>query len=152
MDKKILLITKIVVFSLVAIALVFQILMIAYNSIFQSPTAEALDSSILGGYLNVAYIALAIAIIVALIFPVIQMISSPKNAIKALIGVGVIVVLGLISYLFASNDFSPQQLDKLQITVSTSIWVSAGINLAAMIGGLAIVAVIVLTIKGSFSK
>ncbi len=152
MDKKIKLITKIVVGALVAIALVFQILMIIKSSMFATITPEAIESPVLGGYLNMAYVTFGIALVIALIFPIIHMFSNPKSALKGLVGVGIIVVLGLISYLLSSNELTQQQLDKLNVTENISVWVGAGINLSFIIGIVAILSAIFLAIKGSISK
>ncbi len=50
-----------------------------------------------------AYIALAIAIIAAVVFPVIYMIQDFKKARGAFVGVGLLVVLFLICYFLTSD-------------------------------------------------
>ena len=152
MDKKIILIAKIVAFVLVGIALILTILMFFKSSELQTVTPQAMASPILGNYLIVAYITLGIAVITALIFPIVHMISNPKGAVKALLGVAAIVVLGLISYLFSSNDFTAMQLEKLQVTESISIWVGAGLNLTYIVGIATVVAAIFLAVRGSILK
>jgi hypothetical protein len=152
MDKTIIKIAKIGAFVIGAIALVFWLLLMIKSSMFKTATPEAMSSPILGNYLVVAYISLGIAVVVALIFPLIHMVSNPKGATKALLGVAAIVVLGLISYLFASNNFTAQQLEKLKITEGTSVFVGAGLNLAFIVGIATILAAIFLAIRGSISK
>ncbi|MCL2042026.1 MAG: hypothetical protein FWG84_08335 [Bacteroidales bacterium] len=142
MDKKIILIAKIVAFALVAVALIFLILLLV------NPTSDA----VIGNYLTVAYITFGIAVVTALIFPIVHMISNPKGAVKAFLGVVAILVLGLISYLFATNEFTAIQLEKLQITESASIWVGAGLNLTFIVGIVTILAAIFLAIRGSILK
>ena len=142
MDKKIILIAKIVAFALVAVALIFLILLMV------SPTSD----SIIGNYLVIAYVTFGIAVVTALVFPIIHMISNPKGAVKALLGVAAILVLGLISYLFASNEFTAIQLEKLQVTESASIWVGAGLNLTFIVGIATILAAIFLAIRGNVLK
>jgi membrane protease YdiL (CAAX protease family) len=142
MNKKGKNILKVAVFALMAVALIFQILVFVYPS----------GAQILGGYLTLAYISLGIAIFTMLIFPIIRMFSNPKGAIKFLIGIAAIVIIGLIFYLIASNDFTPQQLEKLRVTESTSNWVEAGLNATFTVGIVAILAAIFLAIKGSISK
>ena len=134
MDKIIIKITKIGILALGAVALLFTILM----------NIDAI--------LMVAYITFGIAVVIALIFPLIHMASNPKGAVKALLGVAAIAVLGLISYLLASNNFTAQQLEKLHITESASVWVGAGMNLTFIVGIVAVLAAIFLAIKGSISK
>lgn len=48
-----------------------------------------------------AYILFAISALLALAFPVYFFISSPKKAIKALLGIGAMVLVLVIGYLFA---------------------------------------------------
>jgi len=91
-------------------------------------------------------------VVTALIFPIVHMISNPKGAVKAFLGVVAILVLGLISYLFATNEFTAIQLEKLQITESASIWVGAGLNLTFIVGIVTILAAIFLAIRGSILK
>jgi hypothetical protein len=134
MDKTIIKITKIGLLALGAIALLFTVLM----------NIDAI--------LVVAYITLGIALFIALLFPVIHMVSNPKGASKAFLGVAVIVVLGLISYLFASNDYSAIKKEKMHITESASVWVGAGLNLTFIVGIITALAAIFLAIKGSISK
>ena len=152
MDKKIILIAKIVTFVLVGIALIFTILMFIKSSMFQTATPQAMESPILGNYLVIAYVTFGIAVVTALVFPIIHMISNPKGAVKALLGVAAIVVLGLISYLFASNEFTAIQLEKLRITESASIWVGAGLNLTFIVGIATVLAAIFLAIRGNVLK
>jgi len=142
MDKKIILIAKIVAFSLAAIALIFLVLLMA------NPTSEA----IIGNYLVLAYITLAITVVIALVFPIVRMISNPKQALKGLLGIVAILVLGLISYLFASNSFPVQELERMHITENTSVWVGAGLNLALIVGIATILAAIFLAVKKSILK
>jgi hypothetical protein len=145
MNKKEKTILRIAVFALMAVAVVFQILMIIFPP-------QGQDSPILGGYLTLAYISLGIAVVTALIFPIIHMISNPKGAVKGLLGVAAIVVLALISYLFASNDFTAQQLEKLHVTEGTSVLVGAGLNLTFIVGIATVLAAIFLAVRGSISK
>ncbi len=51
-----------------------------------------------------AYILTGLAIGLTIIFPVIQMVSHPKNAKKGLMGVLALVVILGIAYLFASGE------------------------------------------------
>jgi 4-amino-4-deoxy-L-arabinose transferase-like glycosyltransferase len=134
MDKTIKLITKIGVVALVVVAIIFTVWM-------------KLDIS-----LTVAYITLGIAVFVALIFPLVRIIVNPKQLIKVLLGAVAIGAVVLISRLIASNDFTAQQLEKLHVTESTSVWVGAMLNLTFIVGIVAILAAIFLAVKGSISK
>lgn len=49
------------------------------------------------------YIIFALAIIIAVVFPVINIISNPKGAMRSLIGLIAMIVIFLVSYLLASD-------------------------------------------------
>lgn len=59
-------------------------------------------------FLNWAYILCGIAILAALVFPVIRLFTRPKQAIKSIIGVVGIIVVVLIAYAMA--DGTPMKL------------------------------------------
>jgi len=151
-DKKILLISKIAIYVLAGVTLTFLFIMFFNSNQFQSPTPEALKSSLLGNCFLMTYITFGIAILSALLFPVIRMVAKPKQLLKGLVGIVGIFALGFIAYLFASNDLTPQQLEKLQATASDSILVGAGMNLTYIMGVFAILAVGFLIFRGNSSK
>jgi len=151
-DKKILLISKIAIYVLAGVTLTFLFILFFNSNQYQSPTPEALKSSMLENCFLMTYITFGIAILSALIFPVIRMVAKPKQLLKGLAGIVGIFALGFIAYLFASNDLTPQQLEKLQATASDSILVGAGMNLTYMMGVFAILAVGFLIFRGNSSK
>ncbi|MFC2151402.1 hypothetical protein ACFLSE_02655 [Bacteroidota bacterium] len=51
-----------------------------------------------------AYILTGLAVGFTIVFPVIQMITNPKNAKKGLLGILALVVVLVIAYLFASGE------------------------------------------------
>lgn len=53
--------------------------------------------------LNWAYILLIVAIIAALVFPVIRLFTRPKQAMKSFIGLGGVVLVVLIAYAMADG-------------------------------------------------
>ncbi|MEG0796103.1 MAG: hypothetical protein RR397_06325 [Odoribacter sp.] len=58
--------------------------------------------------LNWSYILCGIAIIAAMVFPVIRLLTRPKEAMKSFIGLGIVIVLVLIAYAMA--DGTPLKL------------------------------------------
>lgn len=54
---------------------------------------------------------------------------DPKKSVKSLIFVGIAIVIAIIAYAISSNEFSPQQLEKMNATAFTSKWVGAGLYL-----------------------
>jgi len=133
MNKTIKLITQIGIFVLVAVALLF--------TIWTSIDAVLID----------AYITLGIAVTIALVVPIIRIIiriirqiifeRSFKLLVKILVGGTAIVVLWFVSSMFASNDFTELQLEKMEITKSTSILVGTVLNLTFIVGSIAVSAV-----------
>lgn len=53
------------------------------------------------------YIIFALALLIAIIFPVINIISNPKGAMRSLIGLIAMIVIFLVSYLLASDTPVP---------------------------------------------
>lgn len=152
MSKKVILITKIVVIALVAVGLVFTVLTMFDGNIGAKATPEGLASPALNGMMYMAYIALGFTIVVTLIFPLVQMVSEPKKAIKGLIGIAAIVVLFFICYALSSNELPAQYLERHRITEDTSAFVGACLYLTYIIAGITVLATIFMSVRGSIKK
>ncbi|MBI1223564.1 MAG: hypothetical protein GC180_13260 [Bacteroidetes bacterium] len=103
------------------------------------------DSSVVTGAgfgITVTFILSVIAAGAAIVFPIISMISHPKSAIRALIGVGLIVVVFLIGYLVAGNEILISYERVGFTSPSASKMVGGALNMMYM----AIVAVLGVTI------
>ena len=84
------------------------------------------------------YLLLAVATVTAILFPIIQLVKNPKNAMGALAGVvGLIVIFG-ISYALSSGDVDP----KLEITSQGAKLAETGIFVFYILSVTAIVGVI----------
>jgi len=151
-DKKIMLIAKIAIYALAVVTLMFLIIVFLNSSKFSSPTPEALSSPMLENCFLMTYITFGIAAVAALIFPIMRMVKKPKQAVKGLLGIVGLFVLGLIAYLTASSDLDAQQLERLQVTESASIIAGAGLNLVYIVGACAILAAAFLAFRGRTSK
>jgi len=91
-----------------------------------------------------AYILTGIATLVAIVFPISQMITNPKNAKKSLVGVIALIVVVVLSYLFSSGElmkFSSTELAKFNVP-STLKQVDTGIITTYILAGVAIIAMI----------
>ncbi|MDR0365016.1 MAG: hypothetical protein LBH92_08390 [Bacteroidales bacterium] len=152
MSKKLILITRIAVIVLVAAGLLFTILTVVDGNIGNKPTPEGLASTSLNAMMYIAYIALAITIVVMLIFPIVQMVSAPKKALKSLLGIVAIAVLWFICYTLSSNELSSQFLEKYNLSESTSALVGSFLYLTYIIVGLIILATIFMSVRGSIKK
>lgn len=100
-----------------------------------------LQNMLLNPYFFTAYIALGLCIILSLLFPIINIISQPKNALRVLIGLGAVIVIGIIAYAIAGNELTEHELRTLKITEAGSRRVGA-----ALIGTYAIAIVSVLAV------
>ncbi len=101
-SKKILNILTIVMFVITAVLL--GLFMFGGKVPSQLYTTPVYTSTLL----NWAYILFGIAIIAAIIFPIIRLFSRPKQAMKSFIGLAVVVVVVLIAYAMA--DGTPMKI------------------------------------------
>ncbi|MDP3462622.1 MAG: hypothetical protein Q8S18_07530 [Bacteroidales bacterium] len=88
------------------------------------------------------YILLVIAVIVAVVSPIFSYIQNPKNAVKLLLSLGIIVLVAIIAYSFSGNSFSNIKLEQMNITAQTSRLVGMGLLFTYITAGFAILAVI----------
>ena len=144
MDKTILNIFKVISLILIGLAVVFQIIVLIKGE------DGLIGSSVVDNYIRVAYIAFAITAFLTILFPVIFMIQNPKNAIKLLVVLGGLVVIGFICYSLASNSFNIVQLEELKSTAEVSKAVGAALYFTYIVGGLAVVSIIFSGIAGLF--
>ena len=101
-SKKILNILTIVMFVITAVLLgLFMFGVKVPNQLYTTPVYTST-------LLNWAYILFGIAIIAAIIFPIIRLFSRPKQAMKSFIGLAVVVVVVLIAYAMA--DGTPMKI------------------------------------------
>lgn len=133
---------------------VVSIILFVIASIYQIVVLYQGDSNVtdgvLDGYFFVTYVAFGIAILLALIFPVIQMISNPKGAVKTLIIIGGAIVLWFVARAMATNQFDQEYLDKMKITAETSINVGAGLIFTYFVFVVAILSILYASISNMF--
>ncbi|MCB2219882.1 MAG: hypothetical protein KQI35_05750 [Bacteroidetes bacterium] len=144
MDKIILNVFKAISFILIGLAVILQIIVLVKGE------DGLVGSSVLDNYARLAYVALAIAAILAILFPILFMIQNPKNALKVLIGLAGFVVIGFICYSIATNSFNIVQLEELETTAEVSKSVGAALYFTYIVGGIAVVSIIFSGIAGLF--
>jgi hypothetical protein len=142
MDKTILNVFKIVSLILIALAVVLQVVVLIKGE------EGLIGNSILDNYIRLAYVALIITVFLAILFPLIFIVQNPKNALKILGALVVLVVLGFICYSIATNTFNVVQLETLETTAETSKMVGAALYFTYIIGGLAVVSIVYSGISG----
>lgn len=144
MDKTILNVFKVISLILIGLAVVFQVIVLIKGE------EGLIGSSILDNFLRVGYIAFAITAFLTILFPIIFIIQNPKNALKLLMVLGGVVVIGFICFSLASNTFNIVQLESLDTTAETSKAVGAALYFTYIIGGLAVASIIFSGIAGLF--
>jgi hypothetical protein len=102
----------------------------------------ALQNQLLNPYFMTAYIALGLCIILSLLFPVINIITQPKNAVRVLIGLGALVLIGVIAFAVSGNEFTELQLRDLKTTEIVSRRVGAALIGTYVIGAAAVLAIL----------
>jgi hypothetical protein len=107
-------------------------------------------SRVISPWISLTIGGLIFTSLLALIGPVINMISNPKGAVKMLIALGGLVVIGFICYSLASNSFDIVQLENLETTAEVSKSVGAALIFTYVVGGLAVVSIIFSGIAGFF--
>lgn len=155
MDKKIYLVGKIITWVIMGLSAILVIGLIIQSSDMKKVTEETVNSPLLNYSFYLAYIAFAISIIVAIIFPIINIVAHPKTLIRFLIFAVAVVVMGLISYLLESmgdNSLSAQDMMRLDVSETTSMWVGIGIYFTYIMFLLSILAIIYSAVRNLFKK
>ncbi len=132
---------KIVSLILILAAVVSIVLVWAKGDVEIKANA-ALQNQLLNPYFITAYIALGLCVLLSLLFPVINIIAQPKNAVRVLIGLGALVLIGVIAYSVSGNDFTAQQLRTLETTEIVSRRVGAALIGTYVIGAASVLAIL----------
>jgi len=74
-----------------------------------------------------AYIALGIAALGAIAFPIIQMVKDLKKAITTFVAIGIILVLFLICYALSANE--PFTVGDISVSAAQMKFIGAGLNM-----------------------
>lgn len=136
-----------ILFALSGVFFVVWIWAIGDSAIEDDP---GLASRIMNPWIALTIGGLIFTAIVSLIGPILNMISNPKNAIKMLVILGGLVVIGFICYSLAGNQFNIVQLENLETTAEVSKSVGAAIIFTYILGGLAVVSIIFSGFAGLF--
>ncbi len=123
------------------------------NDILKNNPDQSFDFFNLGLTLTIALVA--VAALAAVVFGLIQMLSSPKNSLKGIIGVAVIVAMFFLFYSSADSDLTSAigktiMNPKYAVTENISKMISGGIMTTAILAGLAFAAMILLEIYNIF--
>jgi hypothetical protein len=109
-----------------------------------------LASRVMDPWITITIAGLIFTSLLALVGPVINMVSNPKNAIKMLIAIGGLVIIGFVCYSFATNTFNIVELETLETTAEVSRSVGAALIFTYIIGGLAVISIVFSGVAGLF--
>jgi len=95
------------------------------------------DLLIYWGYFLVIFTA-----VITIFFPIVNLITNPKSSIKIFIGIGMMVVLAIVSYSLSTVGMTDLQLEKLEVTASIAKLVGAGLIFTYILAALAVISII----------
>ncbi|MGB4204759.1 MAG: hypothetical protein WBJ84_03970 [Bacteroidales bacterium] len=113
---------------------------------------QSVQNSILNPFFITAYIALGLCLLFALLFPIINTIAQPKKLIRALIGLVVLVIIGIIAYALSTNELSAIKLMEYNMSESGSRQIGAALIVTYIIALGSIVAVVYAEISNLFKN
>ncbi|HDO26875.1 MAG TPA: hypothetical protein ENH02_02045 [Bacteroidetes bacterium] len=95
-----------------------------------------------GSYISLSILLLLFGVVIMIVSPVYGFISHPKNALKLLASLVLLVVIVIISYSLAGNQFSALRLEEMKTTAQVSKLVGMGLYATYSLFGIAVLAVI----------
>lgn len=143
-------IVKIFYWGLMAASVVFTL---AFFYRISGVTEKAAQVDVAGPFIVWGYILVVVAILLSLVFPLVNIILNPKNALKALFGVLGMGLVFLIGYLLADptpmvgTTENPDFLNR-----SILILADTGIIATYILFVVAILALLFVTIKGLITR
>lgn len=90
----------------------------------------------------VAYILTGLAIVGAIVGPLISSLSDPKSLLKSGLGIGALVVVFLISYSLSGNEVTPLY-EKFNVDAGLSQTLGGVLTMVYLLLGIAFVSIIV---------
>jgi hypothetical protein len=150
MEKLLNNINKVVVYLIMALGVAFTIYTIANASELTADSAAA--DKILNPYFLLTLVTFIIAGASVILFPIGQMISNPKNALRAAISIGALALVYLVSWLLSSDSIAEPVYQKFEITPLVSKLIDSMIYMVYILSGISVLAIIVSSINGFLSK
>lgn len=152
MEKLINNITKVVVYLIMALGVIFTFWTLSKgDSLSLTDNAEE-TNQILNPYFWLTMITFIIAGATAILFPIGQMATKPKSLINAGISILFLAVVYGISWALASDDISAAYFAKFEITASVARLIGSLIYVVYILGAISVLAIIVSGIMGAISK
>ena len=101
-------------------------------------------------FINLSKLLLVIGVAIMIISPIYGFINHPKNAMKLLISLALFVVVIIVGYSLAGNEFTELRLEELKTTAETSKLVGMGLIVTYIAFVLTILAAIYASIIKAF--
>ena len=132
------------------ISIILIVIASAYQIAILYQGDKSVTEGVLDGYFYIAYIAFGISLVLAILFPIIQMISNPKAAVRSLIGIGIVIVLWFVASAFAGNEFTPEEMETMKTTAETSTLVGTALIFTYFTFALAILSILYASVVSMF--
>jgi hypothetical protein len=98
------------------------------------------------------YALLIFSGVIILSVSIFGMVKNPKGSYKALVYIVGIVILGILSYVFAKNSYGPDLLEKYNISASGVKMVGAGLTMTYFILAISIGTLLYSSVSKFFKK
>lgn len=146
--------TKAFLYIAYALAIVFTVMF--FMGLDGTGDRSAQNIAAAGPYLSFAYVLAFLALGLVLIFSVINVIIDPSNLKMALVGIGGLVVIAVISYMLSSdaplNFTSKDVADIYNKDTATLKWTDTGLYLTYTLFGISIIGMLFTELRDFFKR
>ncbi len=109
------------------VGLIFQITILSKGDDVIEMAAMSGDYGVVSSMVSLAMIIIAIAVVLTLVFSVMNLTSDPAKLKKAMISIGAFLVVVFVAFLFSSGTETPLK-DGEVLSASGSRWVETGLR------------------------
>jgi hypothetical protein len=109
------------------VGLIFQITILSKGDDVIEMAAISGDYGVVSSMVSLAMIIIAIAVVLTLVFSVMNLTSDPAKLKKAMISIGAFLVVVFVAFLFSSGTETPLK-DGEVLSASGSRWVETGLR------------------------
>ncbi|TCN63094.1 hypothetical protein [Acetobacteroides hydrogenigenes] len=146
--------TKAFLYIAYVLAIVFTVMF--FMGLDGTSDRSAQNIAAAGPYLSFAYVLAFLALGLVLVFSVINVIIDPSNLKMALVGIGGLVVIAVISYMLSSdaplNFTSKEVADIYNKDTTTLKWTDTGLYLTYTLFGISIIGMLFTELRDFFKR
>lgn len=146
--------TKAFLYIAYVLAIVFTVMF--FMGLDGTSDRNAQNIAAAGPYLSFAYVLAFLALGLVLVFSVINVIIDPSNLKMALVGIGGLVVIAVISYMLSSdaplNFTSKEVADIYNKDTTTLKWTDTGLYLTYTLFGISIIGMLFTELRDFFKR